>query len=285
QLPAALKTTTVAHTVVDPDYFSTLGIKLLGGRNFDAADREGSSAVVLVNHKLAGMFWPGQDPVGKIVMAGDPARRFTVIGVVADGKYDDLEEPVRPFLYYALSQNYQGAISAIARTRADPELWVEPLSRTLRGLGLKVMIHPATLQDWINLTLLGQRIAAGCVAALSALGLLLAVIGLFGAISYSVSERQRELGIRVALGAAPWRLLTMILAQTAFLTGIGVGLGTLLGVGATVLFRSQFYGVSPVEWTVLLPVGAAMLMISLLVAYFSAKPWSSIQPMDAIRHA
>jgi len=285
QLPAAVNTTQIAHTVVDPFYFSTLGIKLLGGRNFNSNDREGSPAVVLVNQKMAGMFWPGQDPVGKVVMAGDPARRLTVVGVVTDGKYDDLEEPPRPFLYYALGQNYHGAVNVIARTKADPELWVEPLARTLRGLGLKVMIHPATLQEWMNLTLLGQRIAAGCVAALSALGLLLAVIGLFGAISYSVSERTRELGIRVALGAAPWRLLKMILAQTAFLTGIGVVLGTLLGVGATVLFQSQFYGVSPVEWTVLLPVCAAMLIISLLVSYLSAKPWITIQPMEAIRHA
>jgi putative ABC transport system permease protein len=137
----------------------------------------------------------------------------------------------------------------------------------------------------MNLTLLTERIAAGCVAALSALGLLLAIIGLFGAISYSVRERKKELGIRAALGARPWQLIEMVLRETILVAGVGVAIGTGLGVGATVLFRSQLYGISAVEWTVLLPVGAAMLALSLLVAYFSAKPWIAINPMEAVRHA
>ena len=107
----------------------------------------------------------------------------------------------------------------------------------------------------------------------------------FGAISYSVSERRKELGIRVALGALPLQLLTMVLRQTMFVAGAGAAIGMLLGVGATILFRSQFYGISAVEWSVLLPVGSAMLLLSLLVAYFSARPWITADPMEAVRHA
>lgn len=144
---------------------------------------------------------------------------------------------------------------------------------------------PATFDSWLNLTLFGERITAGCVAALSGLGLLLAVIGLFGAISYSVSEQKKELGIRVALGARPGQLLRMVLSQTLVIAGTGVALGILLGVVASTLLRSAFYDVSAVEWIVLVPVSIAMLGISALVAYLSARPWIAINPMEAVRHA
>ena len=284
QLPDTAKTTAIAHTVVDADYFATFGIRLLAGRVFNSTDRESSPRVVVINHKMADMFWPGKDPVGRTFIAGDPGRKFTVVGVAADGKYRDLDEPALPFLYYALSQHYRGGLNVIARTKGDPRIWVEPFAQALRGLGLKIMIQPVTFQSWMNLTLLTERIVAGGVAVLSALGLLLAIIGLFGAISYSVRERKKELGIRVALGARHWQLLKMVLRQTMLVSGAGVAIGTLLGVGATGLFRSQLYRISTVEWTVLLPVGAAMLALSLLVAYFSARPWIRIDPMEAVRH-
>ena len=137
----------------------------------------------------------------------------------------------------------------------------------------------------VDFTLLTQRVTAASAAALSALGLLLAVIGLFGAISYSVSEQRKELGIRVALGARPGQLLQMVLRQTLIIAGAGVSMGLLLGVAATLLLRSKFFGISAVEWTVLIPVSAAMLAVALLVAYFSARSWIAIHPMEAVRHA
>ena len=141
----------------------------------------------------------GRDAVGKTVTLGETPRKATVVGVVADGKYEDLDEAPRAFLYSALSQHYQSAINIVARTGGDPQLWVAPMAQTLRGLDV-VILNPFTFDSWMNLTLFFERMAAGCVAGLSALGLLLAAIGLFGAISYSVSERRKELGIRVALG-------------------------------------------------------------------------------------
>jgi predicted permease len=285
ELPDGGKKISVAHTVVDTDYFRTFGIRLLAGRAFTAADRDDSPDVAVINHKLAGMLWPGQDPLGKAITAGEPAHRYTVVGVAADGKYLDLDEPQRPFLYLNLSQNYRGGISVIARTKGDPRLWVQPLAKAMRGLGLKIMVNPVTFDEWMGLSLLTQRIAAACVAALSALGLGLAVIGLFGAVSYAVSERRRELGIRTALGARPGQLLQMILRQTLRIAGTGVLVGGLAGVVATTLLRSQFFGIGAVEWVVLLPVSATMLAVSLLVAYLSARPWVTVPPMDAVRHA
>jgi putative ABC transport system permease protein len=159
------------------------------------------------------------------------------------------------------------------------------MTHALRGLGLKIQVQPMTFDNWMSLSLLTQRIAAGFVAVLSALGLLLALIGLFGAISYSVRERKKELGIRVALGARPGQLLALILRETMFVAGSGVLIGTLLGVAATGVFQSQLYGINTIEWNVLLPVALGMMTLSLLVAALSARPSLTVDPMEAVRHA
>jgi predicted permease len=285
QVPDTDKTTAVGQSIVDRDYFATFGIRILAGRVFDSTDRENSQDVVVINQKLAETFWPPQDAVGKSLVAGDPPRKSIVIGVAADGKYEGLAETTPPVMYYALSQHYQPMISLIARTTGDPRLWVEPISEAIRGAGMGLPVRPLTFSDLIDFDLLGQRVVGGCVGALSGLGLLLAILGLFGAVSYSVSERKKELGIRVALGAQSWELMKMILRQTLRITSAGVGIGVVLGVGATMVFRSLLYGISPVELAVLVPVAVVMVGVSLLVAYLSARPWIAVDAMEAVRHA
>jgi hypothetical protein len=270
---------------VDGNYFPTLGIRIVAGRVFNSNDREDSQQVVVINHKMAEKFWSGQEAVGKVLVAGEPPRKTIIIGVVADGKYRDLDEPTQPVLYYPLSQYHQPRISLIARTKGDPRLWVEPIHQMMRAIGLYGGLRPVTLNEWIDFSLFTRRLTALSAAILSGLGLLLAILGLFGTISYSVSARRRELGIRVALGARRQELLKMILRETLSITGLGVAIGVALGVGATMLLRSQFYGISPLEWTVLLPVSAGMIAVSLFVAYLSARPWITIDPMEAVRHA
>jgi ABC-type antimicrobial peptide transport system permease subunit len=208
-----------------------------------------------------------------------------VIGVTADGKYGQIDEATQPVMYYALSQHFQQPVVLIAKTRDNPRLWVETIDQTLRALGAISVFAPVTFDSWVNFGFIMQRITAGVVGALSTLALLLAVLGLFGAISYSVSERKKELGIRVALGATSPDLVKMVLIQTLRTTAIGVGIGIALGVAATAMLRSQFYGISPVEWTVILPVSAGMIGVSLFVAYLSALPWIAVDAMEAVRHA
>ncbi len=285
QRPDGSSPVSVGHGVVDTGYFATLGLRIESGRAFTSSDRADTAPVAIINRKMASMFWPDQDPVGKSFRAGEPARAFTVVGVAATGKYLDLDEEPQPFFYFPLTQHYQRAISVIARTKGDPSLWVQPMAKALRGVGLKVLVQPVTLENWLTLALLTQRVAAACVAILSGIALLLALLGLFGAISYSVSQRTKELGIRVALGALPLDLLRLIVRQTMFVAGTGVAIGILLGVAATILFQSQLYGIRAVEWTVLLPVCAAMLPLCTLVAALSARPWLSADPMEAVRHA
>jgi putative ABC transport system permease protein len=275
----------IRHGIVDDQCFSMYGIRLLAGRAFDSSDREATSEVIVINRKMAETYWPGQDPLGKTVQIKKENRTVSVVGVVADGKYGDLDQPTPPFMYFALSQHYQEElISLVARTNGDPRRWIEPIAQVPRHLGLKLFFEPETLDGWMNLQLFLPIVILRCVVALSAIALLLAIVGLYGTIFYSVSERRREIGIRVALGAVPRQLFSMVLKRAALIAGAGVIAGTLLGVAATVVLRSQFFGIRAVEWYVLAPVAVAMILLAMAVAIAAARPWIRMNPMEAIRH-
>ncbi|MBV8902702.1 MAG: ABC transporter permease [Acidobacteriia bacterium] len=286
----------IAQNVIDENYFATFGIPLLEGRNFNSGDREGRTEAIVINRKAAETFWPRRDPLGQALLVGDaplgpapatgqPQRRAVVIGVTANGKYSDFDEPDQPVIYSALGQHSQAGFTIVARTKGDPRLWVGPISRVVREAGLTTPFHPLTYEAWSNFPLLLQRLAAAIVDVLSGLGLMLAAIGLAGAMSYAVSERKKELGIRVALGAGRRDLLAMILRQTAAVSSIGILAGILLGVAATALLRSKLFGIGVVEWRVLVSVASGMLLVSLTVAYLSTRRWIRVNPMEAIRHA
>lgn len=274
----------VGATTVDENYFNAFGIPVLAGRVFMSSDTTPGPDMVIISKKMAETFWPGKDAVGRGLLTGDPPHPAVVIGVVGDVQYDDLGSHPQPYLYYALGQHYQSGASVIARTNGDPHLWTARIADRVRRAGLNSLITPITFESIEDLSLLPQRVVAACATGLSGLGLLLAVVGLFGAISYSVSERKKEFGIRVALGARPWQLMKAVFRQTVVIAGAGAIVGTLLGATTTAVVRSQLYDIGAVEWSVLIPVLAAMLGISLAVAYFSARPWMRVDPMEAVRH-
>jgi predicted permease len=272
-------------TRVDENYFSTLGIRLLSGRTFQTSDQQKSTGVILINHLMAEKYWPNQNAIGRTVRLANGNRLMTVVGIVADGKYDDLDEAPRPYLYLALRQNYQPGVMLIARTHGDPRLWIEPLSRMARQLGVSQPLPPITMENWMHLTLFVPLATLACVSGLSALGLLLATVGLYGAISYSVSERRRELGIRVALGARPAQLMGMVFRETLATAGAGIIAGLLLAIVTSTLLRAQFFGVNRLEWAVLAPVACAMGALSIIIAWLAARRWIRMDPMQAVRHA
>jgi predicted permease len=275
----------IPTNVVDGDYFATLGIPLLAGRTFDSSDTEKSPEVAVINHIMADTYWPGGNAVGKEVHFQNGKRVVTVIGVAADGKYNTLDEPARPVMYYALSQHYQPILMLIVRTQGKPQLWLLPLSQMAGSLGMKLDMPPFTSDDVMRFALMIPLLTLGTVIGLGAVALMLAIVGLYGSVFYSVNERKREIGIRVALGAQPIDLVRMCLWQAAVISGAGVVAGLLLGVGATILFRSQFYGIGAIELQVLVPVTIAMELISMAIAYAAARPWIHLNPMDAVRHA
>lgn len=275
----------IASVGVDENYFSTLGIPVLAGRVFTAADAAKAPAVIVINYLMAEKYWPGQNPIGKTARIENGNQVVTVVGVVADGKYIDIDEVARPFLYFDLNQRYQAAVYLLARTQGNPHQWLTPMSDALQKLDSQLLFQSLTLDDWMDLTLYASRITLVCTSAFGGLAFILAAVGLYGAVFYSVSERKKELGIRVALGAAPRDLWRMILGQTIVVTAAGVGLGILGGVIASTLVRSQLYGIHPVEWNVFLAVGLTMGVMTVLTAYSAARPWIEADPMESVRHA
>jgi putative ABC transport system permease protein len=275
----------IAVNVVDGNYFATLGIPILAGRTFDSSDAKNTPEVVVINHKMAETYWPGGNPIGKRMRIQNGNRLLTVVGVARDGKYGSLDEQMHPVIYYALSQHFLPQLLLIVRTQGNPRLWAQPLSKIVRSLGVRLDTPPFTSDDVMYFTLLVPLLTLRVVSGLGALALVLAIFGLYGAIFYSVSERRKEIGIRVALGAQPFRLIKLFLRQTAIISALGVSVGLFLGIAATILFRSHFYQIRAVELHVLIPVALAMTLISTAIAFVAAWPWIKVNPLEAIRHA
>jgi predicted permease len=284
-LATSQQAATISSLAVDENYFSTLGIPVLAGRVITAADAPKAPAVIVINHFMAEKYWPGLNPLGKTVRSEDGNQIATVVGVVGDGKYIDIDEPARPFMYYALNQRYQPVVYLMARTQSKPSQWLTPMSEALQKIDPQISFQTLTMNDWMDFTLYIPRVTLVCTSAFGALAFVLAAVGLYGAVFYSVSERKKELGIRVALGAAPRDLWRMILRQTCVVTGAGVCLGIVGGIVASTLVRSQLYGIRPVEWGVFLAVAFTMAAMTVLTAYSAARPWMRADPMESVRHA
>jgi predicted permease len=275
----------VAFIMVDENYFSTLGIPMLAGRVFTSADAPKGPEVVVVNHFMAEKYWPGENPIGKTLQMENGHRVATVVGVVGDGKYVDVDEPPRPFLYFDLNQHNQSVIYLLARTKAAPRHWLTPLSEALQKAAPGLFFMTLTMDDWLDFALFVPRITLFCIVGFGGLAFMLATVGLYGTVFYSVSERKKELGIRAALGASPRDLWKMILRQTSMVTATGVTLGILGGVIANTLVRSLLYEIRPVEWIVFSTVALTMAFITMLTAYSAARPWLHTDPMESVRHA
>jgi hypothetical protein len=275
---------TISSIAVDENYFSTLGIPLLAGRVFTASDTAKAPAVIVINHLMAEKYWFGQNPIGKTARIENGNQLVTVVGVVGDGKYIDIEEPARPFMYFDLNQRYMSVVYLMARTRGNPHQWLSPMSNAFQKLNSQFTAQTLTMDDWMNFSLYIPRLILICTGVFGALAFVLAAVGLYGAVFYSVSERKKELGIRVALGAAPRDLWKMILRQTSMVTAMGVCLGMLCGILVATLVRSQLYGIHSVEWGVFVAVALTMGGMTVLTAYSAARPWMRADPMESVRH-
>lgn len=274
----------VHEGVVDGAYFATLGIPMLSGRVFTSEDTPTSRPVIIINRTLAERLWPRQDPINQTLVLGATGQPLTVVGVAQDSKYGDVDEAPMPYLYFALSQHDQPQLYLLARTHGGANAYLPRISAALVKVDPDMGSSTLTLNDWLNFTFYAPRLALFGVAGLGAFATLLAGIGLYGAVFYSVSDRTRELGIRVALGASRRNLIAMILRQAALVSGLGVAVGLGCGIGGTTLVRSLLYGIQPVEWLVLAGVALAIMGMTLLLAYSAVRPWLRVDPMRAVRH-
>jgi predicted permease len=277
----------IEYSLVQGNYFAMLGLPLLEGRLFDTTDTETSPEVVIINRALATKYWPDKEVLGKRLRIENGDRFAQVVGVVSNSKYTDLDEPQLPFMYFAVSQHPREAhdLAVIASTGGDPRWWIEPLREVLRKADPAMFCVIVTMDQQVSMSLLLPRIIFGCVSGFGLLALVLSMAGIYATTSYSVGERKKEIGIRMALGARPREVMATLLRQSARATTIGLLLGLGLGIVLSAALRSLLYGIRPVETGVLVSVFVLTNVLALSTAYSAARPWVRADPLEAVRHA
>jgi putative ABC transport system permease protein len=270
---------------VSPEYFATLGIPILQGRNFAATDTPASPRVAIVNEALAKKYWPNQNPIGKRMrLLTYDGTEVQVVGVSADYKVSTVGEGVTPYIHYAISQRPDSGEEIVARTRGDANALLAAMRRELIALEPNILfLDNQTMDAQVAATLLPAKAGALSVSSVGVVAMVLASIGLYGVIAYAVARRTREIGIRMALGAQPSAVVAMVMKQGLGLAAVGVGTGTVLALGAARAVAGALYGVSfvdPVAW------GAAigtLLVVATIANVVPAHRASAVDPSRALR--
>jgi predicted permease len=273
---------TVQYNEVGPDYFETMGIPLVSGREFTRADDEKAALVAVVNETMAGRYWLGKNPIGERVQV--KGRWMHVVGVAKDSKYQSVREAPKSFFYVPLRQNFSPGAGLYIRTPLSPETMATALAREVHALdGNLALYEVITLQEQVDRSTSPQRVAVTLVGILGGLALLLAAIGLYGVMSYAVSQSTRELGLRMALGAGASNLLRLVLSRGLALALGGVALGTAVALALTRLLGSLLYKVSPRDPVAFGSALAVMTITALAACFLPAWRAMRTDPARALR--
>jgi len=278
----------VSSDVIVPGYFDTVGIPIVRGRQFTSNDSGGAPRVVIVNQTFADRHWPAESAVGKSLWLGcdqaRPRRLAQVIGVARDAKYESLDEAPRPFLYTPLAQDWVGFMAVIVETSGDPARFTAPLRGILHDLDPSLRVYEIeTLEQYAAESLWKTRWQASLLAAFGGLAMALAAVGLYGVIAYSVAQRTREIGVRLAIGAQRRDVMWMVLGRGLALTAAGIALGIGLSAMATRLIGRLLLGLSPLDPVSFGAASLAWLAIAMLAAYVPARRAMRVDPVVALR--
>jgi predicted permease len=274
-----------AVTWVDEAYFGTMGIPLVGGRNFSTVDTITSPRVAIVTESFVQTHWPGADPIGRrFRLRTVDGPEYQVVGVSADYKVESVGEGPTPYIHYALSQRPFTGQVFVARTAGDPAVLLQAMRREILALEPNaVFLDSQTMGAQVEMALLPARLAAQTASLVGVVATLLAAIGLYGVVAYAVARRTREIGIRMALGAAPRGVVGLVMKQGMTVAAAGVAAGAAMGYLAARAIASGLYGVSahdPLAWT----AGVAALLGSAALAnYLPARRASLVDPSTALR--
>ncbi|MDQ3687915.1 MAG: ABC transporter permease [Acidobacteriota bacterium] len=267
-------------------YFETMNIPVLRGRDFTAQDREGTPGVVVINETFARRYFPDQDPLGKrLSVSGARGPWLEVVGLARDGKYVTLGETPAPMIYQSILQRHETGMTLLIRTNGDPANFAASVRREVQAVEKNLPttnIRPMT--DLLNNSLFAARMGAVLLGAFGLLALLLAAIGLYGVMSYSVARRTREIGIRMALGARGGDVLRLVLREGMALVGFGVLLGLGVALAATRLLVSFLYGVSTTDPLTFAGIAVFLTLIALAASFIPARRATKVDPMVALRY-
>ena len=273
--------TQVQQNMVDADYFVALGIPLLSGRAVEAGDRAGSPAVAVVNETFARKLMPG-GALGRSFRYG--AKPVTIVGIARDAKYASLNEVTPPMVYYPIAQHWRAPLFAIVRGSGDPRALAPGIHEAVRAID-PALPRPNVLpmRDAMSLGLFPQRVAALVTGVLGSAGLLLATVGLYGIIAYSVGRRKREIGIRMALGARAADVLRMVMRDGMSLALAGVVIGVVMAAAASRLITSFLYGVSPLDALTFVGMSLTLGAIALFATWLPARRAAASNPVTVLR--
>jgi putative ABC transport system permease protein len=271
--------------VVGLDYFRTLGTPLLQGRTFDALHSTSSPPVAVINRTMARRFWPDEDSLGKRFRFGSRGPFLEVIGVVRDAKYLDLRQRPIPTLYLPLQQNYESGVTLFVRTAGNPTAALPAVRRQVRALDADLPLYRIrTFARELQASLSEERLAATLLGSFSLLALALAAVGIYGVISYSVSQRMHEIGIRMALGAQPRDIFKLVVGQGMVLALIGVAVGLAASFALTRFLKSMLFGVSVTDPATFAGMAVLLAGVALLACYLPARRATKVDPLVALRY-
>ena len=267
-----------------PGYFETLGISLTHGRGFSDRDVAEAPPVVVVNQALVERYWPGEEPLGKRLRFDDEEPWAEVVGVARTGRYRTLGEEPRPFIYRSYLQDYSSMMTLVVAGEDEAAIQAG-VRRELEALDPKVPIFDQRLiSDHLDVMLFPARMAAGLLATFGGLGLLLASIGLYGVVAYSVSRRTREVGIRMAIGAGRGDVMSLVVREGMTLVAVGLGLGVLAALAVGKLLGGLLYGIEPHDPLTFVGVSAVLLAVALAANLLPARRATRVDPMVALRY-
>jgi predicted permease len=269
---------------VSPGYFETMGVRILKGRPFSESGRAGGEPVAIVSETAARMFWNTRDPIGERVRFGPELPWMTVIGVAGDVRSRRLTEPPQPILYRSLEQSSDLSMSFLIRTRGETPDLGEQVAREVRAVDPDLPVYAVrTMTDLIDAAVAQRQFLMRLLVAFGVLATALALLGIYGVMSYSVSQRTREIGIRMAIGARQADVSRMVMRSGIALTSAGALAGVAASLGLSRLVRSQLFGVQPSDPLTMGSVLVLMTAVAATAAYLPARRAARVDPVAALR--
>jgi macrolide transport system ATP-binding/permease protein len=287
QMPRDRENFSSTMDTVDEGYFETMGIPILRGRSFRSSDTADSPRVAIVNQQFANHYWQGAEAVGKHIRLDSRVGTLVeIVGVAQTIKYQNGTEKPMDFVYMPLAQHPIARMTLMLRSSGDPLQLVQPVKDIVRTLDPNLpMLHTMAYEDYYqNQAVEGPRIAMKLVGSMGAVGLLLAIAGLYGLVAYNVSRRTREIGIRMALGAASSDVLRLVMGKGLVLVGVGAAIGVAMGFGVEQLMNSMLFNAGGVDILAYVIVVPSLFLVTMLAAYVPARRASRIAPTQALRY-
>jgi len=268
---------------VSPDYFQSMGIPLMEGRDFNSRDHDKAPSVVVVNQSMAEIIWPGESPLGKRI-SFDKEDWIEVVGVIGDVHHYELGEKPRPELYLPYMQATLPFMTFVIRTDSEPQALAGALRSEIRDLDPNLPVYGmTTLREALRESVARPRFQMILLGSFGVLALVLATVGIYGLMAYSVSKSTREIGIRIALGARASEVRLLVLRRAMRLAVSGLGMGWIGALGFTRFLSSFLYQVAPADLTVFAWVSALLAVVALAACLIPARRASRVEPITALR--